>query len=142
MESEQLMEKVKDLERQLEEEKRKTEEREQENWEEEHEEEHGENDDEEEVKLDISSMDNSKKMELIMEFVKRKNITLEEESIKKIQELVNDEEFPLKKYINVSKIYQQITKIGFIKKLENGSYIIDIQEKKKTKSKNYFLNKI
>jgi hypothetical protein len=102
----------------------------------------GQNNEDEDVKLDISSLDNSKKMELIMEFVKRKNITLEEESIKKIEELVNDPEFPLKKYINVSKIYQQITKIGFIKKLENGSYIIDILEKKKTKAKNYFLNKI
>jgi len=102
----------------------------------------GQNNEDEDVKLDISLLDNSKKIELIMEFVKRKNITLEEESIKKIEELVNDPEFPLKKYINVSKIYQQITKIGFIKKLENGSYIIDILEKKKTKAKNYFLNKI
>jgi hypothetical protein len=35
-------------------------------------------------------------------------------------------------------MYQQIIKITFIKKLENGSYIIDLNENKVKKTKNYF----
>jgi len=100
------------------------------------------NNNEEEPKFDIMALESDKKIELIMEFIKRKNIILEEQCIKQIEELLSDKEFPLKKYINVSKIYQQITKVGFIKKLENGSYIIDASEKKATKTKKYFLNKL
>jgi hypothetical protein len=100
------------------------------------------NNNEEDPKFDIMSLETDKKIELIMEFIKRKNIILEEECVKQIQELISDKDFPLKKYINVSKIYQQITKVGFIKKLENGSYVIDATEKKATKTKKYFLNKL
>jgi len=100
------------------------------------------NNNEEEPKFDIMALESDKKIELIMEFIKRKNIILEEQCVKQIEELLSDKEFPLKKYINVSKIYQQITKVGFIKKLENGSYIIDVNEKKATKTKKYFLNKL
>ena len=76
----------------------------------------------EEDKLDIETMDREKKIELINEYIQRKNIIL-------------------KKYINISKMYQQITKIGFIKKLENGMYIININDTKVKKNKNLFLNK-
>jgi hypothetical protein len=36
-------------------------------------------------------------------------------------------------------MYQQITKITFIKKLENGSYVINLNENKPKKSKKYFI---
>lgn len=96
----------------------------------------------EEDKLDIETMDREKKIELINEFIQRKNIIFDEDnSIEKIIEIIDDESINLKKYINISKMYQQITKIGFIKKLENGMYIININDTKVKKNKNLFLNK-
>jgi hypothetical protein len=96
----------------------------------------------EEDKLDIETMDREKKIELINEFIQRKNIIFDEDnSIEKIIEIIDDETINLKKYINISKMYQQITKIGFIKKLENGMYIININDTKVKKNKNLFLNK-
>jgi hypothetical protein len=103
-----------------------------------------ENDDNppEEDKLDIEKIDRNKKIELINEFIQRKNIIFDEEdSMEKIINIVDNPEIILKKYINISKIYQQITKISFIKKLENGTYIINLNDTKVKKSKNLFLNK-
>ena len=94
--------------------------------------------DENEVKLDLDKLTREKKMELINDFLHNKNIILEENEFKKIEEILDDEKISLKKYINVSKVYQQIIKIGFIKKLENGNYIIDLNQNKIKKSKNYF----
>lgn len=96
----------------------------------------------EEDKLNIETMDRDKKIELIKEFIHRKNIVFDEEnSIEKIIEIIDSNDIILKKYITISKMYQQIIKIGFIKKLENGMYIININETKVKKNKNLFLNK-
>ena len=92
----------------------------------------------EENKIDIELLDRDKKLELIHDFLQRKNILLNEEELKKIENIIDDPDIPLKKYLNISKIYQQIIKIGFIKKLENGTYLIDINQNKSKKSKNYF----
>lgn len=92
----------------------------------------------EEVKLDIESLDRTKKIELINEFIQRKNIILDIEEYKKIEAIIDNPDLTLKKYLNVSKIYQQVTKVSFIKKLENGSYIIDLNDTKPKKSKQYF----
>ena len=92
-------------------------------------------------KIDISLMDREKKINLIREYIVRKNIYLEEEELKKIDDIVDNPEIMLKKYLNISKMYQQITKISFIKKLENGSYIVDISDTKKKINKKYFLVK-
>jgi len=62
---------------------------------------------------------------------------LDEINKKKIEDLLNNPEFCLKKYITISKVYQQITKISFLKKIENGTYAVDISDKK-TKNKNLF----
>ena len=86
-------------------------------------------------------MDREKKINLIREYIVRKNIYLEEEELKKIDDIVDNPEIMLKKYLNISKMYQQITKISFIKKLENGSYIVDISDTKKKINKKYFLVK-
>ena len=94
-----------------------------------------------ESKIDISLMDREKKINLIREYIVRKNIYLEEEELKKIDDIVDNPEIMLKKYLNISKMYQQITKISFIKKLENGSYIVDISDTKKKINKKYFLVK-
>lgn len=100
--------------------------------------ENGENNDLNEIKINIETLDREKKIEMIHDFLQRKNILLDENNLKKIEEIIDDTNFILKKYINISKLYQQITKIGFIKKLENGSYIIDLSENKQKKNKNYF----
>ena len=95
-------------------------------------------DNNEEVKLDIDSLDRNKKLELIYDFLQRKNIILEENEIAKIEDILDNPNINLKKFLNISKMYQQIIKITFIKKLENGSYIIDLNENKVKKTKNYF----
>ena len=59
---------------------------------------------------------------------------LEEQYILSIKETNNK----YVKFINISKIYQQVTKISFIKKLENGSYIVDLSDNKVKKTKKYF----
>lgn len=92
----------------------------------------------EENKIDIELLDRDKKLELIHDFLQRKNILLNEEELKKIENIIDDPNIPLKKYLNISKMYQQIIKISFIKKLENGSYLIDINQDKTKKSKNHF----
>jgi hypothetical protein len=94
---------------------------------------------EEEIKLDLNSLEKEKKLEIINEFLQRKSILLEESELNKINDIINDTNINFKKYFTISKMYQQITKISFIKKLENGSYIIDLSESKSRKSKKYFL---
>jgi len=93
---------------------------------------------EDEIKLDILSLDRDKKIVLINDFLQRKNILLDEIEYKKIEDIVDNPEINIKKYFNISKIYQQINKISFIKKLENGTYIIDISENKTKKTKKFF----
>lgn len=93
---------------------------------------------EDEIKLDILSLDRDKKIELINDFLQRKNILLDEIEYKKIEDIIDNPEINIKKYFNISKVYQQINKISFIKKLENGTYIIDISESKAKKTKKFF----
>jgi len=96
---------------------------------------------EDEVKMDYMALDREKKLQLIFEYISRKNIYLSEEQRLEIEGIVDNTEIALKKYINISKVYHQITKIGFIKKLENGSYVIDLNETKAKKTKKYFTDK-
>jgi len=96
-------------------------------------------DDKDEIKLDIHLLDKEKKLFLINNFIQRKNITLDEIENKKIEDMLDNPDFNLKKYLNISKVYQQITKISFIKKLENGSYIVDMSDNKAKKNKKYFI---
>lgn len=87
----------------------------------------------------IEVFDLDKKKYMIDDFLQRKNIILEEDNLKKIDDIINNPDINLKKYITISKMYKQITKISFLKKLENGSYIIDINDDKPKKNKKYFL---
>lgn len=96
---------------------------------------------EEEVKLDFMALSREKKIDLIFDYISRKNIYFNEEQKKEIEGIIDNPDILLKKYINISKIYHQITKIGFIKKIENGSYIIDLSDTKAKKTKKYFLDK-
>jgi hypothetical protein len=94
---------------------------------------------EEDSKINIDSLDREGKLLLIHEFLQRKNIILEESEKKKIEDIVDNPDIVLKKYFNISKIYQHIIKISFIKKLENGSYIVDGSDSKPKKTKKFFL---
>ena len=98
-----------------------------------------ENNTENSNKIELDNIDYNKKIELVKDFLSRKNIILEEEEFKKIEDIINNPEINIKKYINISKLYQEVTKISFIKKLENGSYIIDLNNNKHKKTKNYFI---
>ena len=81
-------------------------------------------------------------MNMINEFLIRKNISFDENNMKKIEDMVNDTSIQLKKYINISKMYQHVIKISFIKKRENGTYDIEINDiKQKKKPKKFFINK-
>ena len=91
----------------------------------------------EEIKINIDELERESKLKLINEFIQRKNIILDQMNLQKIESIIDNPSISLKKYITVSKMYQQITKIGFIKKLEDGLYIVDISEKK-VKNKNIF----
>jgi len=90
-------------------------------------------------KLDINSLDRDNKLYLINDYLQRKNIILDLECLTKIENIVDNPDVPLKKYLNISKTYQHIMKITFIKKLENGSYIIDLAENKPKKNKKFFV---
>jgi hypothetical protein len=90
------------------------------------------------VKLDIEKIDIDTKKKLIYNYLDLKNIKLDENNLNKIEIIINDVDVNLKKYISISKIYQNITKISFIKKLEDGSYIVDLNIPKTRKSKNVF----
>jgi hypothetical protein len=96
---------------------------------------------EDEIKIDFMGLTREKKIELIFEYISRKNIYLNEEQRIEIETIVDNPDVLLKKYINISKMYHQITKIGFIKKLENGSYVIDLNDTKAKKVKKYFMDK-
>jgi hypothetical protein len=50
----------------------------------------------------------------------------------------NDPNINLKKYLTISKLYQEVTKISFIKKIEDGSYQIDISDKKPKNKTQFF----
>ena len=87
-----------------------------------------------ESKLEITTMDGEGKLTLIKNYLYKKNIRLSPEDIQKITELVNNPDFSLRKYINISKMYQEITKITFIKKNSDGTYFFDEAELTKTKA--------
>ena len=88
----------------------------------------------EENKFNIDTATIEDKKKLIEEYLKRKNINLEEYQINKIDELLNNTEFNFKKYITISKVDQRISKIGFLKKGEDGNYFIDLRDKQKSKN--------
>jgi hypothetical protein len=94
------------------------------------------------IKLDFDKLTIEEKMTMINEYLNRKNIILDEMSMKKIEEIVNDSNTQLKKYINISKMYQHVIKISFIKKRENGTYDVEINNDKQIKkNKKFFIIK-
>ena len=89
-------------------------------------------------KLDIQTLNKEDKLKLIHNFIQKKCITLSQEDLDKIDQIIDNPDISLRKYINVSKMYQEINKISFIKKLEDGTYIVDLEENKPKKTKKTF----
>ena len=93
-------------------------------------------------KLDIVALTVEERMKLVNNFMRKKQIKLDEENTLKLSELINNPEFQLKKYVTVSKVFQEITKISFIKKIDELSYGIVLEDtnssSKKIKAMNFF----
>ena len=70
------------------------------------------------------------KIEYIKDYMSRKKIYIEINQFSKIDDIIEDNEL-LKKYITISKQHNQISKISFFKKKEDGSYFIDLVISKK-----------
>ena len=91
-------------------------------------------------KLDISTLDKEAKLKLIHNYLKKKSIKLEEVELLKIEAIVDNPDISLKKYITISKLYQDISKISFIKKVDETNYavILDDNKVKKSKTSSFF----
>ena len=83
---------------------------------------------------DIDKMPVDLKYELIEKYIQKKSINLNENDIDKLNDLLNDENIKLNKYISVSNVFGDITKISFlVKNKETNEYYIDINNFKNSK---------
>jgi hypothetical protein len=90
-------------------------------------------------KIDITSLDRENKLKLIHDYLKKKSIKLDESNMLKIENIIDNPEISLRKYITISKLYQDISKISFIKKIDETSYAVILDDKvKKGKTSSFF----
>jgi hypothetical protein len=90
-------------------------------------------------KIDITSLDRENKLKLIHDYLKKKSIKLDEANMLKIENIIDNPEISLRKYITISKLYQDISKISFIKKVDETSYAVILDDKvKKGKTSSFF----
>jgi len=90
-------------------------------------------------KIDISTLDRDNKLNLINNYLKKKSIKLDEANMLKIESIIDNPDISLKKYITISKLYQDISKISFIKKVDETNYAVILDDKvKKGKSSSFF----
>jgi len=90
-------------------------------------------------KIDITSLDRENKLKLINDYLKKKSIKLDEANMLKIENIIDNPEISLRKYITISKLYQDISKISFIKKIDETSYAVILDDKvKKGKTSSFF----
>lgn len=87
--------------------------------------------------LDFYKLDKENKINLIKDYMSRKKIYVEHEEFKKIDYLIDNNEL-LKKYISITKVHKQISKITFFKKKDDFSYMIDFQIPKKKNKITFF----
>ena len=77
------------------------------------------------------------KYNLIERYIKKKNIVLSEIDRNRINDILVDDTIILKKYISVSAVFGDITKISFIvKNKEMNEYYIDLNNLKTIKKEN------
>jgi len=71
--------------------------------------------------------------------LKKKSIKLDEANMLKIENIIDNPEISLRKYITISKLYQDISKISFIKKVDETNYAVIVDDKvKKSKTSSFF----
>ena len=87
--------------------------------------------------LDFYELDKENKINLIKDYMSRKKIYIEHEEFEKIDSIIDNNEL-LKKYISITKVHKQISKITFFKKKDDFSYMIDFQIPKKKKQISFF----
>lgn len=86
---------------------------------------------------DIDKMSFEEKYNLIERYIKKKNILLSEIDRNRINDILVDDTIILKKYISVSAVFGDITKISFIvKNKEMNEYYIDLNNLKTIKKEN------
>jgi hypothetical protein len=57
----------------------------------------------------------------------------------KIENIIDNPDISLRKYITISKLYQDISKISFIKKVDETNYAVILDDKvKKSKTSSFF----
>jgi hypothetical protein len=90
-------------------------------------------------KIDITILDRETKLKLIHNYLKKKSIKLDEVNMLKIENIIDNPEISLRKYITISKLYQDISKISFIKKVDETNYSVILDDKvKKSKTSSFF----
>jgi hypothetical protein len=90
-------------------------------------------------KIDITTLDRDTKLKLIHNYLKKKSIKLDEANILKIENIIDNPDISLRKYITISKLYQDISKISFIKKVDETNYAVILDDKvKKSKTSSFF----
>ena len=90
-------------------------------------------------KIDITILDRDTKLKLIHNYLKKKGIRLDEANMLKIENIIDNPDISLRKYITVSKLYQDISKISFIKKVDETNYAVILDDKvKKSKTSSFF----
>ena len=90
-------------------------------------------------KIDITSLDRETKLKLINNYLKKKSIKLDEVNMLKIENIIDNPDISLRKYITISKLYQDISKISFIKKIDETNYAVILDDKiKKSKTSSFF----
>ena len=79
------------------------------------------------------------KCDSIDDYLKKKSIKLDEANMLKIENIIDNPEISLRKYITISKLYQDISKISFIKKVDETNYAVILDDKvKKSKTSSFF----
>jgi hypothetical protein len=88
-----------------------------------------------EEKIDISILNREEKLLLIHNYLKKKSIKLDEENMLKIENIIDNPDIILRKYITISKMYQDISKISFIRKIDETNYAVILEDSKSKKAK-------
>lgn len=92
-------------------------------------------------KIDYDSLSFDEKKDIIYKYIDLKNIYLDEDEILKLNNIINNDNIKLSKYISTN-VYGDIIKISFITKIkESNIYHIDISNEK-NKKKSYVKKQI
>lgn len=81
--------------------------------------------------IDVTAIPGEKIWKEVQHFIQRKNIILDDRSLEEIEACLMDPEFDRKTYIKYSKTTRMLSKVGFIHKLRDESYVFSLEEPEK-----------